>query len=133
MGPWAFRSRRNLDPYVKQLIKNVNCPDGNSTIILNCLQEKSIFQLLNAVPYDGFNFSKLAWIPTDEIESKEAFLTDTPMNLIRQNKMKDYPSMSGNVGDEGLPVTLCKFNFPISLKQKYVVQSVFRTSLLYFI
>lgn len=110
LGPWAFRNRRNLDPYVNDLVEKVDCPNGNSTIIVRCLREKNIYKLLNAVPYDGFNFSKLAWVPTNEIESKDSFLSDTPENLIRQNKIKDYPSMSGNVGDEGLPVTLCEFN-----------------------
>ena len=53
-------------------------------------------------------FAQLTWTPTDEPEADDAFLTDSPENLIDQNQMKDLPFMTGVVTDEGLLITDCK-------------------------
>ena len=50
-------------------------------------------------------FAKLTWTPTDESEADGAFLTDSPENLIDQNKIKDLPFITGQVSDEGLVIT----------------------------
>lgn len=50
-------------------------------------------------------FAQLTWTPTNEPESEDAFLTDDPENLIAQNKVRDYPFISGNVVNEGLMIT----------------------------
>lgn len=49
--------------------------------------------------------SLLNWTPTDEPESDDAFLKDTPKKLLMNNGMKDLPFMSGTVSDEGLLIT----------------------------
>ena len=108
LNEWAFRSRSQYKPYVDEFATKIGCQSLNSTLFVDCLRKIDVYKIVNAVHGDSFNYSRNAWTPTDEIESENAFLTDTPQNLLIQNKLKDYPSMSGNVLDEGLSVTLSK-------------------------
>ena len=50
-------------------------------------------------------FKQITWTPTVEPESEDAFLTDSPINLINNNKIKDLPFMTGTVSEEGFMVT----------------------------
>ncbi|XP_033228894.1 uncharacterized protein LOC117180506 [Belonocnema kinseyi] len=43
--------------------------------------------------------------PTDEPDFEDAFLTDSPENLLQCHQMKDFPYMSGVVVDEDLAIT----------------------------
>lgn len=105
---WAYRNRKEFTPHINKLAQTVGCPAKDSTILLKCLREKSVDSLVSTFFDDSYNFSKLIWIPTDELESKNAFLRDSPVNLIKQKKMKDVPSMSGTCVDDGLSTTLSK-------------------------
>lgn len=110
---WTYRKRSQFKPHINQLADYVGCSAVNSTILVDCLRGKSVFILIKAIFEDPFDYNKIVWIPTDEIESEDAFLTDSPENLIKNNKMKDCPSMSGTVIDDGLSTTLSIsiFNF----------------------
>ena len=72
------------------------------------MREANFVELLEAIEHNNSNFPELSWIPTNELESENAFLTDSPRNLMAQKKMKDLPFMSGTVQDEGLLITLSK-------------------------
>ncbi|XP_033222098.1 esterase FE4-like [Belonocnema kinseyi] len=103
--PWGYRDRSLFKPDVNSIAKNVGCPTDNSEIIIKCLREKDAFELVNLTSYHVFDFPDLKWIPTNEVESEDAFLTDSPQNLISRNEMRDYPFMTGTVADEGLYIT----------------------------
>lgn len=85
----------------------VGCPFNNSQILVNCLRKKNAEILLNTD--SAFNtslgFAPVKWVPTIEPDDKDAFLADSPKNLINKNQMKDLPFMSGIVTDEGLLIT----------------------------
>lgn len=82
---------------------------NNSKLTVNCLKNVDFKKLLNASNFYDLKKPELIWIPTNEMISKDAFLTESPENLVRDNKIKDYPFISGNVADEGLYVTAGKF------------------------
>ncbi|XP_033221006.1 cholinesterase 1-like [Belonocnema kinseyi] len=103
---WAYRNRNEFKPHIDKLAETVGCPAGSSKILLKCLRGKSVDSLVSTFVDDLYDFSKLIWIPTDEIKSKNAFLSDSPINLIKKKKMKDVPSMSGTCVDDGLSTTL---------------------------
>ena len=104
LHPWAFRKRFYFKPFVKQLAIVLGCPVVNSKVLVECLRRKRVDQLLTTSSIFGTvaRFAQLTWVPTDEPESKDAFLTDSPENLIAQNKVKDYPLIVGSVINEGL-------------------------------
>ena len=79
---------------------------SNSKKLVECLRAKSAHKLVCVDLIDSFNISKYVWTPTNEVENDDAFLTDSPENLLAQNKLKDYPCMIGNVRDEGLLNTI---------------------------
>lgn len=85
----------------------LNCPYNNSKILVNCLRGKKAEVLLNTdSAFDtSLGFAPVKWTPTIEPDSKNAFLADSPKNLIHKNQMKDLPFMSGIVTDEGLLIT----------------------------
>ncbi|XP_015597090.1 esterase E4 [Cephus cinctus] len=78
-----------------------DCPTENSTLIVRCLRKLKASTLASwSKPTPGLLFS-----PTNEPESDEAIVTDSPANLMNQGKMRDLPWICGNVRDEGLFVT----------------------------
>lgn len=103
--PWGFIERNDMKSNTNLVAKKVGCLVTNSEILIECLRSKDFFELVNLTSYDSLDFPNVLWLPTNEVESKDAFLTDTPENLINQNKLRDYPSISGAVLDEGLYVT----------------------------
>ena len=83
------------------------------TLIIECFRKKNFTELLDAstsidvISHQMTQFLK--WTPTDEPKtSEDAFLIDSPINLINNNKLKDRPFITGNVLDEGLTITQCK-------------------------
>lgn len=62
--------------------------------------------LFTSLAVDTFTrIGQLTWAPTDEIDSEDAFLTDSPKNLIKINQIKDLPFISGFNTNEGLLIT----------------------------
>ena len=108
-SPWSYRKRSDYKPFVNKVAKHVRCSIVNSTVLIKCLRETDVEKLLETNILNPVEFPVLFWTPTDELESKDAFLTDSPQNLIAKNKMKDFPSMSGTVADDGLVITLSEF------------------------
>ena len=106
--PWVYRKKTEFKSDVNQLAKNLECPSENSEELIKCLRATDTHYLLHATKFVSLKHPELAWIPTDELESKDAFLTDNPRNLIRKNKIKDFPFISGTVTDEGLYTTIRK-------------------------
>ncbi|XP_043475409.1 esterase E4-like [Leptopilina heterotoma] len=105
--PWTFQNKTYFASFVKKLGLFFGCITFNSEDLIKCLQTKSIDKLLStSVTFSTIaRFAKLTWTPTNEPESEDAFLTDTPENLIAQNKLREYPFISGNVINEGLMIT----------------------------
>ncbi|XP_033222593.1 esterase FE4-like [Belonocnema kinseyi] len=108
--PWGYRDRSLFKPDVNFIAKSVGCPTDKSEMIIKCLRERDAFELVNLTSYHVFDFPDLKWIPTNEVESEDAFLTDSPPNLISRNEMRDYPFMTGIVADEGLYITSSIFH-----------------------
>lgn len=108
MAPWAFQKRENLASYVRRVARGVLCLSPNSRNLIECLRTKSAATLVNTNFALGSldRLALLNWSPTNEPEDEDgAFLTDTPKNLMNNNRMKDLPFMSGTVSDEGLLIT----------------------------
>ena len=109
MGTLMYRSRTQFEPAINYIAKFMDCPTINSTAFIKCLKKISSYELIKAMQYVNEASPLLTWVPTDELESNDAFLTDSPLNLLAQNKMKDLPFLTGTVTNEGLIGTSCKF------------------------
>ncbi|XP_033228891.1 esterase FE4-like [Belonocnema kinseyi] len=107
LDPWAYQKRSYFEPFVHQLAFLVGCPAIFSETLVECLRTKKVDQLLSTSSVFGTiaRFAQLTWTPTDEPESEDAFLTDSPENLIAKNKVKDCPFITGNVVNEGFFIT----------------------------
>ena len=105
--PWAFQKKSNFYINVRKIAILSGCPFKNSEELVNCLRKKDAVNLVST----GFavdtltRFGQLTWAPTDEVNSQDAFLTDTPTNLIEKNEVKDLPCLSGVTTNEGLLLT----------------------------
>lgn len=111
LGPWSFRRSDNYQPYLDKVSKNVDCPNSNSKAFVNCLRNRSVGQLLNSLKVVIEEYPILNWLPTNEPESQSAFITDTPENLMAQNKLRDLPFLVGSTTDEGLFMSLRESQF----------------------
>ncbi|XP_051164616.1 juvenile hormone esterase-like [Leptopilina boulardi] len=103
--PWGYRDKNDIKSDVNAIAQKLECPISDSTQIVNCLRDVDYYTLVNLTTYEVLDFAELLWVTTNEVESNDAFLTDKPENLIDQNKLRDYPLMTGSVADEGLYVT----------------------------
>ncbi|XP_043476976.1 juvenile hormone esterase-like [Leptopilina heterotoma] len=104
--PWAYKDRNFYKSFSKTFADSVGCGKDDVQDLVECLRETDVEKLVKQVKYEHFDFPMLHWTSTDEPESEEAFLTDSPQNLIKQNKMKDLPSIYGSDVDEGMIITL---------------------------
>ena len=110
LGDWTFTKSSNILESAKKIAPIVSCAFNSSESFISCLRTKSVESLINAtnILSESGDNSKISWLPTNEPEVDDAFLTDSPRNLINQNKMKDLPFMTGCVTDEALGSTASK-------------------------
>lgn len=101
---WGFRSHPSYYDKVKKAGEMYNCPTKNTHSLVACLRKLSASQLVrtDSVFTEVEQLLMLMWAPTIEAESKTAFITDTPTNLLQQNKLKNSSLMSGVCRNEGL-------------------------------
>ncbi|XP_033207284.1 esterase FE4-like isoform X2 [Belonocnema kinseyi] len=106
--PWAYQKRSNFIEYARDIATLVQCPWITSEGFLNCMRQISPEILLKTMSIFSTVLRPLTynWTPTDEPDSEDAYLTDSPRNLIENNQMKDLPFMSGVVADEALVIAL---------------------------
>ncbi|XP_033229589.1 venom carboxylesterase-6-like [Belonocnema kinseyi] len=101
--PSAYQKRSNFIDYARRISTLVQCPWITSNGLLNCLRKKSLEILLKTISIFRTDLTPfVSWTPTDEPDSEDAFLTDSPRNLIANNQTKNLPFISGVVSDEGL-------------------------------
>ncbi|XP_033227815.1 esterase FE4-like isoform X2 [Belonocnema kinseyi] len=112
--PWNYRRKEDFKPDIRKMAKNVDCVTEDSKDLIKCLREINFEALLTATKSVKSALDELPWRPTDELESEEAFLTDSPLNLIAQNKMKDLPFICGTVSNEGIYYTKELYSNPSS-------------------
>ena len=93
-------------PFINELANRLGCPNFTSTALADCLREIDVMKLVITAEKTYKAFPGVSWIPMVELETEEAVLTDTPLNLLSRNKLKDLPFMSGTTADEGLLYTL---------------------------
>ncbi|XP_043470033.1 venom carboxylesterase-6-like isoform X1 [Leptopilina heterotoma] len=107
LSPWCLQSSSKFREPVMKIAKMVQCSFNNSKTFVNCLRSKSVETLLhtNGAFDSKLDFHPVKWLPVEEPKNKDAFLIDSPKNLIANNKMKDLPFISGIVADEGLLFT----------------------------
>ena len=110
---WAYKDKKYFIEYAKRISEHVSC-QLSSPKFVECLQNKSLNILLNTnsifSELDVFaDFAQIWWTATNELPAEGAFLTDSPRNLIEQNKMKDLPVMTGVLTDEGLLNTASEY------------------------
>ena len=101
---WGFRSKLSYYDKAKKAGEMYNCPTNNSYSLVACLRKLSASQL--ARTYSVFTlietFLASLWGPTVEPYSKTAFISDIPIHLLQQNKLKNSSFMTGNCRDEAL-------------------------------
>ncbi|XP_015597086.1 esterase E4 isoform X3 [Cephus cinctus] len=93
----GYRDKSLAAKTTHEIAEFFDCPTENSTLIVRCLRKLKASTLASwKMLYLGILF-----FPTNEPESDEAIVTDSPANLMNQGKMRDLPWICGNVRDEG--------------------------------
>nr|XP_046469054.1 juvenile hormone esterase-like [Neodiprion pinetum] len=103
LGFWPWRLSSTYANVAFELGEYVGCPTNGSIYLVACLrqinasvitQARTQFYVWGTNPFP-------VWGPTDEPDMDGAFLTDNPATLIAAGKMRDLPSITGSVRDEG--------------------------------
>jgi len=90
--------------YAQSLAESVNCSSDNSSLMLSCLQNKTVEELYTAqleFDYAPDNFAFI-FIPVLDSEVGDGVLPDTPMNLINNQLYNKVPYLSGLTEEEGV-------------------------------
>ncbi|XP_044020503.1 esterase E4-like [Aphidius gifuensis] len=104
--PWAFAESTTYKKYATLLGEKFNCPTNSSKHLIMCLQNINVFDIIHSNIFTGLQgLTGITWVPTDEPDNEDAFLTDVPLKMLLDGKIQDLPSISGGVKDEGLLVT----------------------------
>ncbi|XP_043275530.1 juvenile hormone esterase-like [Venturia canescens] len=99
---WAYRDISSHKKYASDLGKHVGCPTNDSEVLIECLRRIEVYDLLTTEIFSGISTEFNTWVPTNEPPLEGAFITESPIELLLGNKLRDYPWISGNVADEGL-------------------------------
>ncbi|KZC03758.1 Venom carboxylesterase-6 [Dufourea novaeangliae] len=102
--PQAFNDDPSYYELPKKVAKICNCTTSNNREMVECLQNVNVSTLLEAslLIFDDIDIAaETTWAPSKEKVAPDAFITDTPENLLRKHKMKYSPVILGNVQDEG--------------------------------
>ncbi|XP_076686877.1 juvenile hormone esterase-like [Andrena cerasifolii] len=101
---WGFRSYSSYYAKAKKVGEMYNCPTNNTYSLVACLRKISASQLAQTESVFTLmeTFLVSMWGPTMEPHSKTAFITDSPLNLLQQNKLKNSSFITGNCRDEAL-------------------------------
>ncbi|CAG7835930.1 unnamed protein product [Allacma fusca] len=112
--PWGSDTTEVAKKYTEKFAAELNCPTGNSAELIQCLREKSVDDLINAAnieikkenmvnPHkDGHWFRP----SVEAIDDEEAFLTQHPLDAVKEHKFHRIPWMSGVNAHEGLITSL---------------------------
>lgn len=104
LGTWAYTKSSDFIEYAKEIAQLVSCDFNTTESFVDCLRTKSVESLLKTRSIFGElgERTKIGWCTTDEPNTEDAFLTDSPRNLMEQNQIKDLPLIVGGVTNEGL-------------------------------
>ncbi|XP_044018145.1 venom carboxylesterase-6-like [Aphidius gifuensis] len=112
LSSWAFNNEKTAIENANKLGKYLNCPISNSENLIACLKNKnasdimdtdSIFKIFSIDPIMPFRVV---------IEPKHpgAFLTEDPVELIKNGQVRDTPWMTGITSHEGAPPVFFLYN-----------------------
>ncbi|XP_043269298.1 uncharacterized protein [Venturia canescens] len=105
---------RHQIEYAKKQARIFSCPDDTSDKIVECLKTKSADEIAKTFPqFAEWHFDPITiWSPVVEpdIPGLERFLTDEPVNLIREGKIHQVPFMTGVTRDEFGYLTMPEVN-----------------------
>ncbi|XP_076663588.1 uncharacterized protein LOC143366404 [Andrena cerasifolii] len=100
---WGFHSNSSYYEKAKKVGEMYNCTTYNSYSLVACLRKLPASQLARTESVFTVieQFLQSLWGPTIEPYSKTAFITDSPINLLQQNKLKNSSFITGNCRDDG--------------------------------
>ncbi|XP_076248285.1 juvenile hormone esterase-like [Calliopsis andreniformis] len=103
LQPGAFTADPSYYNKSRQLAEKNNCTTSSSSDMIDCLRHIDATVLLeNSNVFDKLDIEEgFTWLPCKEVNSSNPLLTDTPENLIRDNRMKELPMIIGNTKDDG--------------------------------
>jgi carboxylesterase type B len=90
--------------YAQLLAESTNCPSDNSSLMLSCLQNKTVEELYTAqLQFDyAPDMEPFLFGPVLDRAVSDGILPDTPMNLISNELYNKVPFLSGTTEEEGV-------------------------------
>lgn len=88
----------------KEVAELLNCTTNDSHKMVDCLRDVNVTEIMKVSlrVFDEIDIAmQTTWRPTVEPKLPDAFLTDTPENLIQNKQWNKCPLITGNVRDEG--------------------------------
>jgi carboxylesterase type B len=101
INPWVMQE--NARQKAEELGIHMGCPEDHKDL-LECLRKESVSDLVMfAMTYQQFLYNPFSpFAVVVEPESDSAFITDHPLNLLKEGKFKKLPWILSQTQDEGL-------------------------------
>ncbi|KAB0797801.1 hypothetical protein PPYR_08794 [Photinus pyralis] len=111
-APWALTPKEEARNKTLALANNLGCASTESKHVVECLRKISAVDIVQASSrlYEWATAPVIAFKPVVEGESANAFLPDTPENLMRSGKSAKVPVLFSFTSGEGILFTGYIFN-----------------------
>ncbi|GAB6029212.1 hypothetical protein CHUAL_004981 [Chamberlinius hualienensis] len=97
---WALQNQTLY--WAKFLASSLECPTDNSVDLVNCLKQKSAYDIVNATyNIGGYNVLNYPFGPCLEDETEGRFLTKLPDVILAEGSFSKVPAIIGTNKDEG--------------------------------
>ncbi|XP_046628117.1 juvenile hormone esterase-like [Neodiprion virginianus] len=108
LAAWAYKPSGPYADRAFELGKYVGCSNTSTDSLIECLRTVDVSDMVGSYPEFNHHewFQTIVWGPTDEPNIKDAVLTDSPRNIIRNGLVHDLPWISGACQDGGLLMTV---------------------------
>ncbi|XP_014290281.1 esterase FE4 [Halyomorpha halys] len=103
LNPWSLAE--NLKEKTMVIATDLGCPVNDSLIMINCLRDRPaehIVSLTKKFLYWGNMFPLVFFGPVIEQPSETAFISDLPVNILKDKSGSDVPAIIAFTVDEGL-------------------------------
>ncbi|XP_046753950.1 esterase E4-like [Diprion similis] len=119
IGLWSYRPRAAYAKRAFELGDYVGCYNDTSDALVRCLRKKDFMDIIGVFKrFHVWNYEPFTtWACTDELDIEEAFLTDSPANILRAGQIRDLPCIMGVVDNEGIGITVALYENEELLKE----------------
>nr|UYG55602.1 carboxylesterase 2 [Arma chinensis] len=103
MSPVLLKTKTNSNEKIKFVANDLGCPTNDSLSMINCLRNRPATHIVASTPILQHGGDPVDVVgPVIEVPNPDAFLSEAPIDIIKNKGAADVPILLSFVADEGL-------------------------------